>query len=176
MVWSDEALMENLRQGDIQAFDELYTRHRQSLFNFLYRLLHDAALAEDVFQETYIRVLENVDRFNPRRKYSTWLYTIAHNLCMDELRRQSMSIPAEKMATSPPACDPLERLLEREDEETVHQLLAGLNPHLRAVVVLRVLRGCSQEETANIVGIPIGTVKSRLHNALRQLRLMARDQ
>ena len=66
MGWSDEALMGNLRRGDMQAFDELYTRHRQPLFNFILRLLQDAALAEDVFQETYMRVLENADRFNPR--------------------------------------------------------------------------------------------------------------
>ena len=58
-------MMGNLRRGDIQAFDELYTRHRQPLFNFILRLLQDAALAEDVFQETYMRVLENADRFNP---------------------------------------------------------------------------------------------------------------
>ena len=96
MGWSDEALMGNLRRGDMQAFDELYTRHRQPLFNFILRLLQDAALAEDVFQETYMRVLENADRFKPRSKFSTYLYTIAHNLCMDELRRQSTSIPAEQ--------------------------------------------------------------------------------
>ena len=111
MGWSDEALMGNLRQGDMQAFDELYTRHRQPLFNFILRLLQDAALAEDVFQETYMRVLENADRFKPRSKFSTYLYTIAHNLCMDELRRQSTIIPAEKMAV-PPVRDPHDHLAQ----------------------------------------------------------------
>ena len=172
MGWSDEALMGNLRRGDMQAFDELYTRHRQPLFNFISRLLQDVALAEDVFQETYMRVLENADRFNPRGKFSTWLYTIAHNLCMDELRRQNTSIPAEQMA-EPPVRDPHDHLLKREDEATAHQLLAALQPHLRAVVVLRVLHDYSQEETAKIVGVPVGTVKSRLHHALKQLRQMA---
>lgn len=75
MSWSDETLMQNLRRGDMQAFDELYTRHRQPLFNFIFRLLQDATLAEDVFQETYMRVLEKADRFNPRNKFSTWIYT-----------------------------------------------------------------------------------------------------
>lgn len=173
MGWSDEALMKNLRQGDMQAFDELYARHRQPLFNFIFRLLQDVALAEDVFQETYMRVLENADRFNPRRKFSTWLYTVAHNLCMDELRRQSTSIPAEQMAAPPPARDPHDHLLKREDQATAHQLLAALQPHLRTVVVLRVLHDYSQEETAKIVGVPVGTVKSRLHHALKQLRQMA---
>ena len=173
MGWSDEALMGNLRRGDMQAFDELYTRHRQSLFNFILRLLQDAALAEDVFQETYMRVLENADRFKPRGKFSTYLYTIAHNLCMDELRRQNTSISAEQMAALPPTRDPHDHLLKREDEEAAHQLLAALQPHLRAAVVLRVLHDYSQEETAKIVGVPVGTVKSRLHHALKQLRQMA---
>ena len=170
---SNETLMENLRRGDMQAFDELYTRHRQPLFNFILRLLQDAALAEDVFQETYMRVLENADRFNPRGKFSTYLYTIAHNLCMDELRRQNTSIPIEQMVEPPSTRDPHDHLLKREDEESAHQLLAALQPHLRAVVVLRVLHDYSQEETAKIVGVPVGTVKSRLHHALKQLRQMA---
>jgi len=174
MGWSDEALMENLRRGDMQAFDELYRRHRLSLFNFILRLLQDAALAEDVFQETYMRLLESTDRFNPRRKFSTWLYAIAHNLCMDQLRRQRTSIPADKMA-APPVRDPHDHLLKREDEEAAHHLLAALQPHLRTVVVLRVLHDYSQEETAKIVGVPVGTVKSRLHHALKQLRQMASD-
>ena len=173
MGWSDEALMGNLRRGDMQAFDELYTRHRQPLFNFILRLLQDAALAEDVFQETYMRVLGNADRFNPRGKFSTWLYTVAHNLCMDELRRQNTSIPTAQMVEPPPVRDPHDHLLKREDEEAAHQLLAALQPHLRAVVVLRVLHDYSQKETAKIVGVPVGTVKSRLHHALKQLRQMA---
>ena len=116
-----------------------------------------------------MRVLENADRFKPRGKFSTWLYTIAHNLCMDELRRQNTSIPAEKTAESPPARDPHDHLLKREDEEAAHQLLAALQPHLRAIVVLRVLHDYSQEETAKIVGVPVGTVKSRLHHALKTI-------
>lgn len=144
---SDETLMGNLRQGDMQAFDELYTRHRQPLFNFILRLLQDAALAEDVFQETYMRVLENADRFNPRGKFSTYLYTIAHNLCMDELRRQNTSIPAEQMAESS-VRDPHDHLLKREDEEAAHQLLAALQPHLRSVVVLRVLHKRPRKSSA----------------------------
>ena len=80
-----------------------------------------------------------------------------------------MSIPAGELPGPPPAPDPHERL----EGESAHRLLGGLKPELRAVVVLRVLHGYSQEETARIVGAPVGTVKSRLHNALKQLRRMA---
>ena len=81
-----------------------------------------------------------------------------------------MSIPAGELPGPPPAPDPHERLVEAESAQ---RLLGGLRPELRAVVVLRVLQGYSQEETARIVGAPVGTVKSRLHNALNQLRRLA---
>ena len=172
MGWSDEELMQDLQRGEMQAFDKLYERHARPLFNFIRRLLRDESLAEDVFQETCMRVLRNAGRFDPRGRFRTWLYTVAHNLCMDELRRRRrrMSIPAGELPGPAPAPDPHERLVEGE---SAHRLLGGLRPELRAVVVLRVLHGYSQEETARIVGVPVGTVKSRLHNALKQLRRMA---
>ncbi len=172
MGCSDEELMQDLQRGEMQAFDALYERHARPLFNFIRRVLRDESLAEDVFQETCMRVLKNAGRFDPRSRFRTWLYTVAHNLCMDELRRRRrrMSIPAGELPGPPPATDPHDRLVE---SESAHRLLGGLRPELRAVVVLRVLHGYSQEETAGIVGVPVGTVKSRLHHALKQLRRMA---
>ncbi len=171
MGCSDEELMQDLQRGEMQAFDALYERHSRPLFNFIRRLLRDESLAEDVFQETCMRVLRNAARFDPRARFRTWLYTVAHNLCMDELRRRRrrMSIPAGELPGPQPVPDPHERL----ESESAHRLLWGLRPELRAVVVLRVLHGYSQEETARIVGAPVGTVKSRLHHALKQLRRMA---
>lgn len=172
MGCSDEELMQDLQRGQMQAFDALYERHARPLFNFIRRLLRDESLAEDTFQETCMRVVRNAGRFDPQTRFRTWLYTVAHNLCMDELRRRRrrMSIPAGELPGPLPAPDPHERLVEGE---TAHRLLGGLRPEHRAVVVLRVLHGYSQEETARIVGAPVGTVKSRLHSALKQLRRMA---
>ena len=172
MECSDEELMQDLQRGELRAFDALYERHSRSLFNFIRRLLRDESLAEDVFQETCMRVLNNAGRFDPRSRFRTWLYTVAHNLCMDELRRRRrrMSIPAGELPRPTPEPDPHERLVEGE---STRRLLGGLKPELRSVVVLRVLHGYSQEETARIVGAPVGTVKSRLHHALKRLRQMA---
>ena len=171
MGCSDEELMQDLQRGEMQAFDALYERHARPLFNFIRRVLRDESLAEDVFQETCMRVLKNAGRFDPRSRFRTWLYTVAHNLCMDELRRRRrrMSIPAGALPEPPPAPDPHDLLVAGESA----RLLGGLKPELRAVVVLRVLHGYSQEETGRIVGAPVGTVKSRLHHALKQLRRMA---
>ena len=173
MGCSDEELMQDLQRGELRAFDALYERHSRALFNFIRRLLRDESLAEDVFQETCMRVLNNAGRFDSRSRFQTWLYTVAHNLSMDELRRRRrrMSIPA--WAVEPPARapDPGDEL----EGEATQRLLGGLKPELRAVVVLRVLHGYSQEETARIVGAPVGTVKSRLHHALKQLRRMAEE-
>ena len=172
MECSDEELMQDLQRGELRAFDALYERHSRALFNFILRLLRDESLAEDVFQETCMRVLKNAGRFDPRARFRTWLYTVAHNLSMDELRRRRrrMSIPAGELPRPTPEPDPHERLVE---DESARRLLGGLKPELRAVVVLRVLHGYSQEETARIVGAPVGTVKSRLHHALKRLRQMA---
>ena len=172
MGCSDEELMRDLQRGELRAFDALYERHSRPLFNFIRRLLRDESLAEDVFQETCMRVFKNAGRFDPRARFRTWLYTVAHNLSMDELRRRRrrMSIPAGELPRPTPEPDPHERLVEGESAQ---RLLGGLNPELRAVVVLRVLHGYSQEETARIVGAPVGTVKSRLHHALKRLRQMA---
>ena len=172
MECSDEELMQDLQRGELRAFDALYERHSRALFNFILRLLRDESLAEDVFQETCMRVLKNAGRFDSRSRFRTWLYTVAHNLSMDELRRRRrrMSIPAGELPRPTPEPDPHERLVE---DESARRLLGGLKPELRAVVVLRVLHGYSQEETARIVGAPVGTVKSRLHHALKRLRQVA---
>lgn len=171
MGCSDEELMRDLQRGELRAFDALYERHSRPLFNFIRRLLRDESLAEDVFQETCMRVLKHAGRFDPRSRFRTWLYTVAHNLCMDELRqrRRRMSIPAWAVEPAARAPDPGDQL----EGESAQRLLGGLKPELRAVVVLRVLHGYSQEETARIVGAPVGTVKSRLHHALKKLRRMA---
>ena len=115
MGCGDEELMQDLQRGEMEAFDALYERHARLLFNFIRRLLRDESLAEDVFQETCMRVLDSAGRFDPRARFRTWLYTVAHNLCMDELRRRRrrMSIPAGELPGPPPAPDPHDRLERR---------------------------------------------------------------
>ena len=85
---TEQSLVMRCREGDLGAFDILYRKYGTPLVNFLDRMIHDTGLAEDMFQETFIRVLENIERYNPAYRFSTWIYKIATNLCLNELKRQ----------------------------------------------------------------------------------------
>jgi RNA polymerase sigma-70 factor (ECF subfamily) len=168
---SDERLMVRVQRGEIPAFEALFERYRPRLFGFLARRCGDDAAAEDLFQETWLRVVRARHRFDPRRRFSTWLFQIANNLCRDRARRlavegrereamRSQIDPVAPAATpTPPA---LGRALERR--------IAALPDRLREVLVLRYYHDLPEREIAAIAGVPPGTVKSRLHAAVRALR------
>jgi RNA polymerase sigma-70 factor (ECF subfamily) len=168
---SDEQLMVRVQQGEVQAFDALFERYRPRLFGFLFRRCGDAAAAEDLFQESWLRVVRARDRFDPRRRFSTWLFQIANNLCRDRGRRLAVEA-RERVAMqaqieqnepgAPPPPHALRRALEGR--------LAVLPDRLREVLVLRYYHDLSEREIAAIAGVPKGTVKSRLHAAIRALR------
>jgi RNA polymerase sigma-70 factor (ECF subfamily) len=168
---SDEQLMVRVQQGEVQAFEALFERYRPRLFGFLFRRCGDAAAAEDLFQESWLRVVRARDRFDPGRRFSTWLFQIANNLCRDRGRRLAVEarereamqaqIEQNEPGTAPPP-HALRRALERR--------LAVLPDRLREVLVLRYYHDLSEREIAAIAGVPKGTVKSRLHAAIRALR------
>jgi RNA polymerase sigma-70 factor (ECF subfamily) len=157
------------------ALELLFQRYQGRLFGFLIRRCGEAATAEDLLQETWIRVLRARDRYDPRRRFSTWLFQIANNLCRDRGRRREVErrghesmqqIQAMERPSTGTAPDPRLRG-ERTQEET---LLAALPDRLREVVVLRYHQQLSEREISRVAGIPQGTVKSRLHAAVRALR------
>jgi RNA polymerase sigma-70 factor (ECF subfamily) len=172
MPLTDEFLMMRLQCGDTEAFNVLYERYRRPLYNFILRFVQNEAQAEDVYQETFMRVLQAAVHYKQRYKFSTWLFTIAHNLCIDCLRADRSQIPLEEVegCLTAPDSDPLDHLVQHELITDTNRALVELPPDQRAVVLLRVVHGYSQKETAQIVGASVGTVKSRLHYALLKLR------
>ncbi len=163
--------MERVQRGEVQAFELLFERFRGRLFGFLYRRCGDGSVAEDLLQETWFRVVRSRDRFDPRRRFSTWLFQIANNLCRDrgrrlEVERRGKQNISEAMLADAPAVrsTPVEAKLDMTGR------LARLSDRLREVVVLRYFHDQSEREIARIVGIPAGTVKSRLHQAIRVMR------
>lgn len=164
--------MERVQQDDESAFEALFDRYRARLYGFLLRRVGDAG-ADDLFQETWLRVVRSRSRFDPRRKFSTWLFQIANNLARDRGRRLAVRSRAreelvEQARSAAP--DPLRVAQPIEDRMHVARRLEALPDRLREVLVLRYYQEMSEREIAEVAGIPQGTVKSRLHTAIRSLR------
>jgi RNA polymerase sigma-70 factor (ECF subfamily) len=169
---SDEELIGAVASGDERALETLCGRYQRPLYGFIAR--HTGGRdVEDLYQETWLRVVRSAARFDRTRRFSTWLFQIAVNLCRDWHRRPPLEAvePGEgehRMG----AHDPAVRLEARLDAE---RLLARLPEAQRSVVILRYYQGFGEAETADILGCPEGTVKSRLHNALARMLAVARE-
>lgn len=175
----DIELVQAIAGGDHLAFKRLVERYQARLFNFLYRYLRDRQAAEDVTQEVFLRIYQAAPRFQARGKVRTWVFTIAYNLAMNELKRRQrggvlgflLGEGRESVAVEPP--DPSERL---ELEETVTRALAVLPDSQRAALLLRVWDDLSYQEIGVILGISRASVESLLFRARDRLRRLLRSQ
>ncbi len=173
---SDDELFERYRKGDAAAFERLLSRHQSTLFGFLVRLAGNRALAEDLFQETWMRVVRESHRYRAEQKFSHWLFTIANRLAIDELRRRkrwnTVSVDDDEAAVTlpdhgPSAADETDR---RRTLSRVEAAMDTLPPPLRQVFLLREHGGVSFKEIAAMTGAPLGTVLWRMSAALKHLR------
>jgi RNA polymerase sigma-70 factor, ECF subfamily len=169
----DEELMLAYRDGDAGAFDILYGRHRGALFRFVMRGVRERALAEELYQEIWIRVIEARDRYTPQARFSTWLYTIAHNRLVDHWRRKELALVAAEEAdeiAAGPASDPAR---QAEDREAVVRFMRALEalPHAqREAFLLHEEAGLTAMEIAAVTGSETEAVKSRLRYAVAKLK------
>ncbi len=175
---NDSELVAAFLAGEKRAFNELVERYQGRLLNFVYRTTGDRERAEDLVQETFIRVYRHLHRFDQSKKFSTWAYTIASNLAKNELRNRSRN-PLVLFQAIKKNWDADQRPLEWEDNtyrpddlyrkrhlrQMVESAVAELPEHHRAVFVLREMEGKTYEEIAEITGCNLGTVKSRLNRA-----------
>jgi RNA polymerase sigma-70 factor (ECF subfamily) len=149
----------------------LVTRYQHRLYRYLLRLVRDPATAEDLFQQTWLRVVQNIRRYDALRSFEAWLFSVAHNLAIDHLRRQRLESldepPAEPAASDP---DALERCLASERAGLVAASMSELPALYREVLTLRFEEELKLEEIAEVVHAPLSTVKSRLRRALEGLR------
>ncbi len=177
------------RGGDTRAFSELHARYRQPISRYVRRTVGDAEVADDITQETFCRAFSARDRFRPEGCFSAWLYTIARNLCANELRRRSsqasLSLHAavrmspdeddsEELELHETLADPAEtveaRLERRELAELVKEATGRLSGAHKEVVELRFGEGMQYGDIGAALGCSLGTVKSRLHHAIRRIR------
>ena len=175
---TDSQVVQASLDGDARAFSELVSRYDQRLLNFVYRTIGDRERAQDLVQETFVRVYRHLQRFDQDKKFSTWIYTIASNLAKNELRNRSRN-PLILFQTIKKSWDSDHRPLEWEDtqykpddlfrkrhlRQKVEEAVKQLPEHHRIVFVLREMEGKTYEEIADITGCNLGTVKSRLNRA-----------
>lgn len=156
----------------MDTLTRLITEHQGALFAFLYRMCGDADLAEELMQESFVRALRAAERYQPQAKVSTWLFSIAANLLRDRWRRQSRrgdELPLDDLPVAAP--ETTESLaLQHLSHEEVRRALLELPLEHRSALVLRYYHDLSYEEIARALAIPIGTVRSRIHNGLTKLK------
>ena len=168
---SDEALLTRVADGDRQALAQAYARHAGSLLAYLAHLTGDPLAAEDLVQELFLVVWRDAGRYRGSASVRAWLYGIAHNLGLMALRRDRRhAVTGESLDERPgPEPGPVELAALAVDRERLSAALATLPVAQRAVVELTFTHGLARAETAQVLGCPVGTVKSRLHFALRAL-------
>jgi len=158
-------LIRRCQAGDEQAFAELFHRYKNLVYKTAYLMLGDADEAEDVLQEVFVQVYKSLDAYDPGRgAFTTWLYRITVNRCLNWRRRWRPFVRLDRARTSVRSPE------GQREEEGVWQAVRGLSEKLRAVVILRYYWELSYAEIAQILDIPLGTVKSRLNLALKTLR------
>jgi len=175
--------MTRYRGGDVRAFEQLLRRHKKPVFNFLWRQVGDRALAEELLQEVFLRVIKSASTYQEQAKFTTWLYTIARNLCVDAARRaghrRTLSLDAPQGGdpertlgdgVADPSGNPSQQAMSRELRESIERAIAALPEEQREVFLMRERSGLPFKEIASIVGVPENTVKSRMRYALERLR------
>src|SRR5947209_7678841 len=174
------------RDGDVRAFELLVTRHRKPLFNFILRFVRDTAAAEDVTQETFLRLVKGADAYQKQAKFTTWLYTIARNLCVDASRRgkhrkaQSLDAPMDAsdkdgatlldVVADGQQAGPDRQAIGNELHGKLHAAINRLSEEQREVFLMREFLDMPFKDIADVVGCPENTVKSRMRYALEKLR------
>lgn len=184
----ESALIKKIKSGDMNAFSELVLQYEKRAYNFAYRILKDAHLAEDATQEAFLRVYSKIDTFLGNSSFSTWFYTILNNICLDYLRKKSRQPDA--LSIQKASADDEEYELQIEDKSAgPHEVLQKKDAALllekaieqltyehRSVIILRDIEGREYEDIARILNISLGTVKSRLSRARLSLRRILEEE
>lgn len=177
---SDETLAVEARNGSQEAFRELVERFERPVFGLIVRIVRRAEEAEDLAQETFLKAHRALARFDPSRKFSSWLFKIAHNTALDALRRAgettlSLDAPprdgdeAPEPPADPSAEDPFARAAGRDLGRALEAAIHRLRPEYREVLLLRFVEELSYEEIAEVTSAPLGTVKIHIYRARRDL-------
>jgi len=183
---TDPDLIALARKGSEKAYRELLGRYQRPVFSLVYRMVRDRELAEDIAQETFVKVFNHLGSYNPKYKFSSWIFKIASNLAIDHLRKkepQTISLDGSRNATSAEQIEATSITVESRDENPeqfleakelgaeIEQAIGQLRPEYRTATLLRHVEGRPYEEIAEIMDVPLGTVKTYIHRARTELKV-----
>jgi RNA polymerase sigma-70 factor (ECF subfamily) len=184
---TDQEVVALAREGREAAYRELIRRYERPVFSLILRMVRDRQLAEDLSQETFIKALNAIGTYRPEFKFSSWIFKIANNAAIDHLRRRevdTLSLDGAPHATSPQDIEatalqvgdkgetPLAELEARELGTAIERAIGRLRPEYRSCILLRHVEGMAYEEIAQLLDLPLGTVKTYIHRARHELRGM----
>ncbi len=184
---SDQEVVVRARDGEEAAYRELVRRYERPVFSLIYRMVRNRELAEDLAQDTFVKVLNALGTYRPEFKFSSWVFKIANNVAIDQLRRReldTLSLEGSPHATTPDAIEAttlelgapgesaLDEVANRELGSEIERAIARLRPEYRSCILLRHVEDRSYEEIAEILDLPLGTVKTYIHRARHELRAM----
>ena len=182
---TDQEVVLAARRGSDAAYRELVRRYERPVFSLIYRMVRDRELAEDLTQETFIKALNALASYRPEFKFSSWIFKIANNAAIDQLRRRevdTLSLDGSPTAETPDAVEatalqigskgetPLDELEAREIGSAIEVAIGKLRPEYRSCIMLRHVEGLAYEEIAENLNLPLGTVKTYIHRARNELR------
>lgn len=178
----EKELIRRAKQGDMLAFEELILKHEKIVYNVALRMMNHSEDAKDISQDVFLKAYKNLANFDERSAFSTWLYRITHNTCIDEMRKRkgkhSYSLEEEmeseegsmQRQIADEGDTPEESLLREEEKGEILQALDTLSGEHKAAIILRDVKGLSYDEIAEILELSMGTVKSRISRARNQLK------
>lgn len=172
---TDAFLVGCIANGDADAARALIDRYRRPLAAVLQRALNAPADVDDVFQETWIRVVRSAHRYDPAQRFSNWLFAIAWNLVKDRWSRRVEHADVDLAAMPSPQRSPEESAMEADQARRIRELVSRLPERLSQAILLRYFEELSEKDVAVRLGVPVGTVKSRLHHGLKQLAAAVKE-
>ena len=182
---SDQDVVLEARAGRQAAYRELVRRYERPIFSLIYRMVRNREQAEDLSQETFVKALNAIESYRPEYKFSSWIFKIANNAAIDHLRRRDLDtlsldgspnattadeIEATALQVGDRAQGPLAELESRELGSAIEEAIGRLRPEYRSCILLRHVEGMAYEEIAQLLDLPLGTVKTYIHRARNELR------
>lgn len=188
---SDQEVVEWALKGHERAYRELVRRYERPVFSLVYRMMRHRERAEDLTQETFVKALNALESYRPDYKFSSWIFKIANNAAIDQLRRKELETLSIDGAPDADSADtaresalqlrdagesPLDELEARELGSAIERAIGQLRPEYRSCIILRHVEGYPYEEIAELLELPLGTVKTYIHRARNELKQVLESQ